>query len=78
MKTLKDNCHKLFLYPLLFILLQVEERIILRKNPCFARRDRKSILFKATCYYCSDKYHIRPLFHIRNVKVHNGYLEFDT
>lgn len=49
-----------------------ERGIGFEKNHRFARRNRKRISSRETCHYYGDKGHIRPLCHIRNVKVRNG------
>lgn len=49
-----------------------EIEIGFEKNSQLSRRNRKNISFKVICHYYGNKGYIRPLCHVRNVKVPNG------
>lgn len=45
---------------------------VFKKNPYVTKRNRRSISSKVIFHYYGDKGHIKPLCHLRNIRVPNG------
>lgn len=45
---------------------------VFKKNSHVTRRNRRSVSSKVIFYYCGDKGHTMPLYHVRNIQVPNG------